>query len=115
MADYKVANNSDEDGNNPYEVTGQVVDNRHNGEIKGQVHFTLGDIFANRIGYGDIMEEEIYHRKALTPEIPWNGSEAPEKPAAIEITRQTQGVILEIDPNNDDTSKFVIYRCAVQE
>jgi len=115
MADYKVANNFDEAWNNPYELPEQVVDNRHNGEIKGQMHFTLGDIFANRIGYGDIMEEEIYHRKALTPEIPWNGSEAPEKPAAIEITRQTQGVNLQIDPSNDDTRKFVIYRSEVEE
>src|SRR5690625_6618084 len=115
MADYKVDNNFDEAWNNPYELPEQVVDSRHNGEIKGQMHFTLGDIFANRIGYGDIMEEEIYHRKALTPEIPWNGSEAPEKPAAIEITRQTQGVNLQIDPSNADTRKFVIYRSEVEE
>lgn len=115
MADYKVNNNFDEAWNNPYELPEQILDNRSNDEAKGQMHFTLRDIFANQIGYSDIIEEEIYNNKALTPEILWNGSEVPEQPAGIELTRQADGMKLTIESDDLETRKFVIYRSDIDK
>lgn len=115
MADYKVNNNFDEAWDNPYELPEQIMDNRDNGEVKGQMHFTLGDIFENRIGYQDIIQEEVYNKKALTPDIPWNGSKIPEKPVDIELARQTNGMNIHIDDDNRDVRKFAVYRSEAGE
>jgi len=114
MADYKVNNNFDEAWDNPYELPEQILDNRDNGGVQGQMHFTLGDIFANRIGYQDIIEEEIYNYKSLTPEITWNGSDAPESPAGIELTRENNSMTIQIE-NDDEARKYAIYRSEIGE
>src|SRR5699024_4549473 len=54
MADYKVNNNFDPEWNEPRELPEQIIDNRTNGKIQGQMHFTLRDIKNNSLGYGDI-------------------------------------------------------------
>lgn len=115
MADYKVNNNFDEAWDNPYELPEQIIDNRNNDEVKGQMHFTLGDIFANRIGYQDIVQEEIYNYKTLTPKIAWNGADTPDKPAEVDLVRDIDGVRVHIEQENEDTRKFAVYRSEVGE
>lgn len=111
MADYKVNDNFDTAWDNPYELPEQILDNRANGKTKGQMHFTLRDILANPIGYGDIIEEEIYNQKALTPEIPWNDPTIPEKPDNLKLQKKGDDIEVFID-NNSQTNvrKYVIYR-----
>jgi len=115
MADYKVNNNFDEAWENPRELPEQILDNRNNGEVKGQMHFTLRDILANEIGYQDIIQEEIYNKKALTPAIPWNGSVAPEQPADVDLIREANGMTVNIEHGDEDARKFAIYRSDIGE
>jgi len=115
MADYKVNNNFDEAWENPRELPEQILDNRSNDEVKGQMHFTLRDILANEIGYQDIIQEEIYNKKALTPEIAWNGSAAPKQPADVELIREAGGMTINIKHGDEDARKFAIYRSEVGE
>lgn len=115
MADYKVNNNFDDAWENPRELPEQILDNRSNNEVKGQMHFTLRDIFTNEIGYQDIIQEEIYNKKALTPEMTWNGSAAPEQPADVGLIRESDGMTVNIEHGDEDARKFAIYRSEIGE
>ncbi len=111
MADYKVNNNFDKAWDNPYELPEQILDNRANGGVRGQMHFTLRDILENRIGYADIVENEIYNAKALTPSSPWNGAQEPKKPINVNVEKHDGTVKISIDnKKRTDANKYVIYR-----
>ncbi|GIN70008.1 UPF0748 protein YngK [Bacillus sp. J14TS2] len=111
MADYKVNNNFDTAWDNPRELPEQIIDNRANGIAKGQMHFTLRDILKNPLGYFDIVEEEIYTAKALTPATPWNGSNQPKKPINVDVDKQGNSVKIMINnKKRTDAKKYVIYR-----
>lgn len=110
MADYKVNNNFDTEWNNVRELPDQILANRSNHEAQGQMHFTLRDINNNALGYSDIIDEELYNYKALTPAIPWNGSATPNQPESVTIEEQENGVGLTMRSNEANVRKFVIYR-----
>ncbi|WP_069201788.1 glycoside hydrolase family 10 protein [Bacillus niameyensis] len=115
MADYKVNTNSNNDNTwyNPREIPEQILDNRANGKVKGQMHFTLRDILNNPIGYQDIVSEEIYPSKALAPATAWNGAEKPNKPNEVSAEKNGDSVTITIDNQNQtDAKKYVIYRFA---
>ncbi|NME06129.1 family 10 glycosylhydrolase [Psychrobacillus sp. BL-248-WT-3] len=111
MADYKVNANFDTAWDNPYELPEQILDNRTNGKTMGQMHFTLRDILANKLGYADIVENEIYQSKSLTPPTPWNGAEEPKKPILVTAKNNGNSVQISIDnKKRKDARKYVIYR-----
>lgn len=111
MADYKVNNNFDTAWENPRELPEQILDNRANKIAKGQMHFTLRDILKNALGYADIVEEEIYTAKSLTPATPWNGSNVPKKPINVDVDKQGNSVKIMINnKKRTDAKKYVIYR-----
>lgn len=111
MADYKVNANFDTTWDNPYELPEQILDNRGNGKTKGQMHFTLRDILANKIGYADIVENEIYQTKSLTPSTPWNGQVEPKKPILVTAKKQGKSIQVLVDNKKRiDARKYVIYR-----
>ncbi|TCP23426.1 uncharacterized lipoprotein YddW (UPF0748 family) [Scopulibacillus darangshiensis] len=111
LADYKVGNNFDQAWYNPYELPGQILDNRASGVAKGQMHFSLQQIEKNALGYADILDNEIYNYQALTPATPWNGVALPKKPHKVKAKRTGGGVELSIkDKKHKDARKYVIYR-----
>ena len=111
MADYKVGDNFDQEWFNPYELPGQIMDNRENGTALGQMHFSLRQIFENPLGYADILHNEVYTEQALTPATPWNNDKLPKKPNNVKAVRNQDGVKLTIDDKkHSDARKYVIYR-----
>jgi uncharacterized lipoprotein YddW (UPF0748 family) len=111
LADYKVGNNFDQAWNNPYELPGQILDNRANGIAMGQMHFSLRQIEKDALGYADILKNDVYNYQALTPAAPWNGAAVPQKPNVVRAVRTDNGVVVSIDDKlHTDARKFVIYR-----
>lgn len=111
MADYKVNDNFDEAWDNPYELPEQILDNRFNGVARGQMHFSMKDVFRNALGYADILQDEIYHTKALTPATPWNGNRVPKKPISV-MLEETDDVVKVVINNKKrkDVRKYIVYR-----
>lgn len=110
MADYKVGDNFDQQWYDPYELPEQILDNRENGTAKGQMHFSLQQLHNNRLGYADILKDEIYTETALTPPTPWNNRELPKKPTKVKGKSKHGSVKLEIEDKKHTARKFVIYR-----
>ncbi|MED4017916.1 MULTISPECIES: glycoside hydrolase family 10 protein [Sutcliffiella] len=110
-ADYKVADNFDQNWYNPYELAGQILDNRANGTALGQMHFSLRQIIKNNIGYANILENEIYTTKAITPATPWNNDSLPQKPNTVHAHKEDGQITLTIDDKkHSDARRYVIYR-----
>jgi uncharacterized lipoprotein YddW (UPF0748 family) len=111
MADYKVADNFDQAWFNPYELPGQIQDNRKKESVKGQMHFSLQQIQENPLGYADIIQNELYNSPALTPATPWNGHDIPKKPNTVKAKKGNDEIQIVInDKNHSDARKYVIYR-----
>nr|WP_239587583.1 family 10 glycosylhydrolase [Bacillus pakistanensis] len=111
MADYKVADNFDQAWFDPYELPGQIQDNREKESVKGQMHFSLQQIQENPLGYADIIQNELYNYTALTPATPWNGHDIPKKPNNVKAIKAKDEVKIVIDDKkHSDARKYVIYR-----
>ncbi len=74
------------------------------------MHFSLQQLYNNRLGYADILKEEIYTETALTPPTPWNNRELPKKPTKVKGKSKHGSVKLEIEDKKHTARKFVIYR-----
>lgn len=110
MADYKVGDNFDQAWYEPYELPGQILDNRKTSHVTGQMHFSMRQIEANRLGYADILANETYKIPALAPALPWNGAKEPSKPTNVKAVKEGSNVTLSIKDHKEDARKFVIYR-----
>lgn len=110
MADYKVNNDDDSAWDNPREIVEQVLDNREHDGPDGQMHFTLGDILTNDIGYQDLVQEEAYDYKSLTPTHEWNGSDRSKHPTNVTLNEVEDGISISIDNKHSDARKYAIYR-----
>ncbi|WP_404460265.1 glycoside hydrolase family 10 protein [Sutcliffiella horikoshii] len=110
-ADYKVGDNFDQNWYDPYELPGQILDNRQDVNTQGQMHFSLRQIIKNNLGYADILTNEIYTEPALVPATPWNGEELPQKPNTVKADKTDGSITLTIDDKkHSDARKYVIYR-----
>ncbi|MGG0644329.1 family 10 glycosylhydrolase [Sporosarcina gallistercoris] len=111
MADYKVGNDSDKAWSDKTELTKQVIANRANTSVKGQMHFSLRSINSNALGYAAYMKKQMYHSKALTPAVPWKGSSIPAPPTDVKLSKESSKMKLTIiDKNGNLPRKYVIYR-----
>ncbi|WP_078381855.1 glycoside hydrolase family 10 protein [Sutcliffiella halmapala] len=110
-ADYKVGDNFDQNWYDPYELPGQILDNRQNKNALGQMHFSLRQIIKNNLGYADILSNEIYTTPALVPATSWNGNKLPKKPKTVKANKAKDSIKLTIDnKKHSDARKYVIYR-----
>ncbi|QDU35238.1 hypothetical protein KS4_33190 [Poriferisphaera corsica] len=66
-------------------------------ENPGTVHFSMISLMKNKGGLTDTLKSTVYAKKALVPESPWLGTEAPALPKAkvSRITAKTVDVMLD--------------------
>lgn len=111
MADYKVGNDSDNAWNNKMELPNQVITNRADGNVQGQMHFSLRSIQKNTLGYATILKQQLYNYTAVTPATAWKNPMQPSKPTAVQVSQDAAGTRLEIkDQSSQQPRKYIIYR-----
>ena len=111
MADYKVGNDADKAWNVKTELTNQVIANRANTNVKGQMHFSLRSINSNALGYATYLKQQMYPSKAITPAVPWKGSSIPTRPTDVKLSKESSETKLTIiDKNSNLSRKYVVYR-----
>jgi len=111
MADYKVATDADKAWNNKMELPNQVITNRADQVVQGQMHFSLRSIQKNALGYATILQKQLYNYTAITPTVSWKDETQPELPTAVQVNKVTAGVKLEIEQQTtEQPRKYIIYR-----
>ncbi len=112
VADYKVATDTaDSAWNNKMEIPNQVLANRLAENVQGQMHFSLNDLQSNRLGYANVLKQQIYNYPAMTPSVSWKNSARPAKPTAVSGNLDSSGAELTItDRNSTQPRKYIIYR-----
>lgn len=76
----------------PDEVVGQVALARARGDVRGQLHFSVGSLLQNRKGIADRLRSGPYAGSALVPASPWLDADAPPPPRAAFATRRASDV-----------------------
>lgn len=107
IADYKVNSDSDKAWNDKMEIPNQIIANRAGMVAKGQMHYSLRSIQANKLGYATIVKNQLYNYKAIAPSTSWSNAAQPVKPTDVSISQVTAGNQLTI---TGQARKFVIYR-----
>ncbi|MFJ7932916.1 family 10 glycosylhydrolase [Sporosarcina sp. NPDC096371] len=111
MADYKVGSDSDKAWNNKMELPNQVITNRADGNVQGQMHFSLRSIQKNTLGYATILKQQLYNYTAVTPATAWKNAVQPSIPTAVQATKEAAGTRLDIkDESSQQPRKYIIYR-----
>lgn len=111
MANHKVGNDSDTTWKNKTELISQVIANRENNNVQGQMHFSLRSINNNALGHASYLNQQLYNYKALTPSIYWKDSAIPLCPTHVKLSKESFGMKLTItDENSTQPRKYVIYR-----
>ncbi|TKI66317.1 glycoside hydrolase family 10 protein [Lysinibacillus mangiferihumi] len=111
MANHKVGNDSDATWKNKTELISQVIANRENNNVQGQMHFSLRSINNNALGHASYLNQQLYNYKALTPSIYWKDSAIPLCPTDVKLSKESIGMKLTIsDENSTQPRKYVIYR-----
>lgn len=110
-ADYKVGTDADKAWNNKMELPNQIITNRADKMVQGQMHFSLKSIQKNALGYAAILTKEHYNYTAITPAISWTDDTQPELPTAVQVNKVAAGMKLEIEQQTtEQPRKYIIYR-----
>lgn len=111
MADYKVGSDADKAWNNKMELPNQIMTNRADKMVQGQMHFSLKSIQKNALGYSTILQKQHYNYTAITPAFAWGNNSRPELPTSVQVNKIAVGMQLEIEQLTDEQPrKYIIYR-----
>ena len=118
IADYKMNTAGWTD---PKQVANQIALNRAQGNIAGQIHFRHAFLAANPLGYRTDLQQNVYHRPALVPAMPWKDTLAPAAPQGLAASAADNAVVLSWAPALDvrdemeKVRRFAVYRSPVRE
>ena len=90
LADYKMNTTG---WTSPTQIADQIALNRASSNVHGQVHFRHAFLVANPLNYRTDLKDNIYHRPALLPAMPWKDDVRPETPVAVTPARNADGSV----------------------
>ncbi|HEY1025896.1 MAG TPA: family 10 glycosylhydrolase [Sphingobacteriaceae bacterium] len=114
MANYKVNTTG---WSSRSEIPNQVRLNRNHANVYGQVHFRHAFLVANPLNHRDSLRLRFYNKPALLPAMSWKDSIAPDAPADVVLTRNSNTSVTLTWSGTGETSDefqkvrgYVIYR-----
>ncbi|MFC5459120.1 family 10 glycosylhydrolase [Massilia niabensis] len=119
IADYKM--NTTTGWFDPKQVANQIALNRAHANIGGQIHFRHAFLNANPLGYRTDLQQNVYHRPALVPAMPWKDTLAPAAPGSLAASVANDAVVLswaQAPDARDEMEKvrrFAVYRSESRE
>lgn len=100
----------------PKQVANQIALNRAQSTVSGQIHFRHAFLAANPLGYRTDLQQNVYHRPALVPAMPWKDTATPAAPEGLAASSGDNGVVLAWAPaleardEMEKVRRFAVYR-----
>ncbi|WP_246608304.1 family 10 glycosylhydrolase [Paenibacillus agaridevorans] len=110
QAAYKIANNSDNQWQQPDELIKQIRYNRMFDEVKGGIFYSSKPLLANPLNILNQLKETVFRYPAMIPAKASGASPMPEVPEDVRAEQKQEGVLVTWEDSGNANAYYVVYR-----
>ncbi len=112
---YKIAERKEMAWRSPNQIPNQIVFNRQNPRVQGEIYFSSKSLTNNLAGIADSLANNFYRYKSLPPSMIWLDSVAPNKPQKLLVKNQQGSNYITWEKplmarDNEPVYGYIIYR-----